>query len=313
MNVQTGKRKKKWVYYGMLGLMVLLWGIDPTVNASFYRYYSASILTAIQTFASALFFWLLFWKKGEKLSWQELKIALPISLLNSVGCLLQRIGLQYTTPSNYAFLEHISCVVVPVAMFLLVRQKPSRWQVLASVLCLTGCFLLSGIDFETNRIAFGIGEILCCSAGLLYGTSLAMTGVYGKQMNLNVYISVHMTVYFLVAVFMAVGLSWFKVNGVPLETPVFSAEPLRLLFLFGFGLLSVGIGWLLRTEAARNLEPTVVAVVSPFSAVIASVVSVCCGMDELTGNLLIGSTLILVAALISGVADTYSENAQEIS
>ena len=303
MKLQAENAKRKWIYYGMLGGMVLLWGIDPTVNAWFYRYYSASILTAIQTLGAAVFFWILFWKKGERLLVADLKIALPISLLNSVGCLLQRIGLQYTTPANYAFLEHISCVVVPIAMFCMVRKMPSVWKVLASVLCLSGCFLLSGMDFETNRITFGIGEFLCSSAGILYGISLSMTGVYGNKMNLNLYISVHMTVYFLVAVAMAAGLSWCKVNGVPLEVPVFSPNPLRILFLFVFGLLTVGIGWLLRTEAARHLEPTVVAVVSPFSAVLASVISVCFGMDRLNGNLVFGSGIILVAALISGISD----------
>ncbi|MBR2353584.1 MAG: DMT family transporter, partial [Clostridia bacterium] len=189
------KRIGASVYYGMLVLVAIIWGIDPIVNSHLYRYYSASALSALSTCFTAILFLILSRKKLRLLNRDYLKISLPISLLNSLACLLQRIGLQYTSPAKYSFLEHLSCIVVPILAVFCLRKKPHPIQWIASVLCLGGCLILTGAG--TEAVTLGVGELLCALAGILFGVCIVTTGAFTKKLNLGMHMTIHMLVYFL--------------------------------------------------------------------------------------------------------------------
>ena len=139
MQRQTNRK-----YYIMLLIVVISWGCDPVINRYLYGYYSAAALSSLCTLVCALTFLFLARKKLHLLRDKKyLRVALPICLFNSMACVLQRIGLQYTSPAHYAFLEHLSCAAVPVILLLCFKKKPSAMQILASALCLGGCLILS--------------------------------------------------------------------------------------------------------------------------------------------------------------------------
>lgn len=250
------------------------------------------------TFFSALFFLIMSRKKLKFLDRRYLKIALPICLLNALANVLQRIGLQYTTPANYAFFEHLSCVVVPVMMFVFVRKKITMLHVVAGICCLTGCFVLCGLDVSSGIFVLGIGDALCIIAGVLIGICVAAIGAFTKDLDTTLFMLLYMACYFLVSLLMAVGLDCVRIDGVPMEQAVFTPHLPLLLLVIVFGLVDIAICWLLRTEAIRNIDPVTVATVSPFSAVITGTVSVLAGIDRFSSNLVVGGALIMVAVLL---------------
>jgi drug/metabolite transporter (DMT)-like permease len=65
----------------------------------------------------------------------------------------------------------------------------------------------------------------------------------------------------------------------------------------------VGVCWLLRTEALRNINPTFVGISSPLSAVITGIVSLIMGLDKLTLSFAIGSVLIVLAMTLSALPE----------
>ena len=160
-----------WIYYAMLLFVVLFWGVSSVLYTYIYNRYSASALGALLALSSFLLFLALAVKKRLRFDRRYARIALPICLLNGLACLLQRIGLQYTTPASYAFLEHLSCVVVPIMMFLFIRKRPTLLQGLAGCVCLVGCFVLSGLSVD--GLSFGMGDALCAAAGILLGVVMA--------------------------------------------------------------------------------------------------------------------------------------------
>ena len=165
---------KNAVYYAMLFAVILTWGIDPVINSLFYKHYSATALVSMATLLSSIMFFLVSLKKLKYLNRRYLAVAVPICGLNSIACVFQRIGLQYTTPASYAFLEQLACVVVPIVLFIFARKKPTITQCAASAICLVGCFVLSGLGSE-GGFALGVGEILCAIAGILLGLCIAAT------------------------------------------------------------------------------------------------------------------------------------------
>lgn len=290
------KERHAWIYYAMLVFVVLFWGVSSVFYTYIYRHYSASALGALLTFFSALVFILLSFKKRLRFDCRYVKIALPICLLNGIACLLQRIGLQYTTPASYAFLEHLSCVVVPIMMFAFLRKKPTFLQALAGILCLVGCFILSGLS--VGGLSFGVGDALCATAGVLLGVVIAAIGAYTKELDITLFMTVHMVTYFFVSFCTALLLHFMTVDGVPMETLRFSFNPLILLPVILFGVVDIALCWMLRTEAIKHVDPTTVAIISPFSAVVTGLVSVLVGTDEPSANLLVGGILILAALLL---------------
>lgn len=292
----TGKRP----FYLALFFVVLVWGLDPIIMSGLYEYYSASVLTAIGTGFSFLLLLALNVKKLRQLTGRYFKIAAPISALSSIACLLQKIGLQYTSPANYAFLEHLSCAVVPVALFILIKKRPAIPQIVATVLCVGGCFILCGVG-TAGSVSLSFGDVLCGSAGLIFGVCVALTGIYAKGLDMSLYMIIHMGVYFLTSLFSAIGLNYLVLNGAVAEPAHFTFDLSILSIAILFGLLSIGLCWLLKNTATVNLDPTVVAIVSPFSAVISAIVSVALGQDALTYNLVLGAILIILAVLFSDI------------
>lgn len=301
-------KRPRWVYYAALIFVVVFWGISSVLYTYFYRYYSAAVLTGIMTFFSAIFFWILAGKRLKQIDKKFLKVVAPICAINAFANVLNRIGLQYTTPANYAFFENVSCIVVPVMMFLFVRKKPKLIQVIAGISCLIGCFIMCGVKLSGDSV-IGIGDGLCLLAGALLGVCVAAIGAYAKDVDAILFMVVYMTAYFLVSVLLAVGLDMAAIESVKIT----GGLPMLLLAAV-FGLVDVALCWLLRTLAIQHIDPVTVATVSPCYAVITGVISVCVGIDKLTPNLVIGGSIIFISAVVPELLDALAaRKKQEVS
>lgn len=298
------KKTKSLLYVCMLLTVVVVWGFDPLVNRYLYKYFSAAALAALSTFVSALMFLFAAGKGLKNLNRRYFKVTVPIALVNSLACVLQRIGLQYTSPARYAFLEHLSCITVPLILFVCFRKRPNAAQALAAVFCLAGCFLLAGTDILKGAI--GIGDLLCAAAGLLLGFGIVATAHFTDGMDIRLFMAVHSATYFFTSLSLMLALNFISVGGAPMERIVFTLSPLPILAGALFGLLTAGICWLLRNEATRHLSPSLVAVIAPFAAVITAVLSILEGFDEPTPTFLSACALILSAAILAGLGELKS-------
>jgi drug/metabolite transporter (DMT)-like permease len=296
------KSKTNRKYYIMLFIVVISWGCDPVINRHLYNYYSAAALSALCTFVCALTFLFLARKKLHLLKDKKYLLrALPICLFNSLACVLQRIGLQYTSPARYAFLEHLSCAAVPLILFFIFKRKPNALQIVASVLCLSGCLVLSGAGVFQSSV--NVGDALCAAAGILLGFGIVFTAMCTHGLDITLFMALHMCTYFLTSISLAVAMNFIRIDGAPMEAFVFTLSPLTLIFAALFGLFTVGICWLLRNEATRHVHPTAVAVIAPFSALITAVISILQGMERATPSFLIACTLILASAVLAGLSE----------
>ena len=284
------------MYYLALAFVIIVWGLDPVVLNKLFDYYSATALNVIFTFGSAVLFLVLSMSKKIKLDKHILKIVIPISIISSVAMMMQRIGLQYTTPSSYAFLEHLSCVATPVAVFMFAKKRPCNSEIVAAIVCLFGCFVFCGTS--TAELGGGIGNVLCAGAGILVGVSTAATAIFASKIDSALFVTIYMWIYFVSSAIGAIVLNELSIDNVPLEAFRFSFEPLPLILAISFGLVSIGLCWLCRTFALKGINPTTVAVVSPVSAILAGAISILMGTDKLTVNFAVGALLISLATII---------------
>ncbi len=286
--------------YVMLFFVIIIWGISPIFTKYMYEYNSASIHTAFGQTIAALSLLLINIKKLKLINKDLLKTAGLTGFILGIANVLQKIGFQYTTPSNYAFLENLSVVVVPILGLILYKKRPNFLTILTCLLCLGGCAVLCNL-FESFSLKGG--DVLCALAGAFYGVNIVVTGANAKKFDSGLYIMIQMIVGALVAFITAVVLNFVVIDGKVLEPIRFTFRWDLILLCIAVVLISNTLCWTLRTNALKVVDATVVAITMPLSAVITSVVSVLSGQENYSTNLLIGAILILLSAIISGLID----------
>ena len=305
MQTETEKKtgaKTQALAYAAIIFVVFVWGASPPINVYLYGGYSAAICSATMALVSAVSLLFICLPHLKKLDKDHFKIAGITGLFNALAAISQKIGLQYTTPTKYAFLENLSCVLVPILLFILIKKKPSFLTVLAALLCLASSFILSG-DMSGS---FGIGEWLCAVSGLLYGVNLAVTGIYAKKLYAPLYVMIQMWISAIVGFSTAIILHVTQIEPIS-----FTWEPQYLLVAVALALVSSTLCWIIRTNVMKYINPSAVAVIMPFSAVVAGVISVAFGIDQPTVHLVVGALVGLVAAILSGVADTLEKKKEK--
>ena len=300
--MKSTTHNKKHVYYIGLFTVILIWGVDPVLMQTLYKHSSPSAITAIGSFLAAIFFTALSAKRLGGFNKTYLKTAIPISIITSSACLLQKIGLKFTTPSTYAFLEYLSCLIVPIALFAFTRKKPKPLQLFSGVLCVVGVFIFCGV--ADGGFTVGIGEIMCGMAGILLGVSIASMGVFTGGLDIRLYMMAHLWVYCLYSVLVAFVLNFVSIGGERIEPFHFDLDPLWILAIAAASFVIIGIGWFLRTEAIVKIDPTVVSVMSPITAIVTTALSVALGLEEITKSLVIGAVIIIAAAIISSLSES---------
>ena len=297
------EKNKKTIAYLLIFFVVIIWGITPLLNVVINKKYSTALRLSVSGFISAIVLTFFCVKKLKNLNKSYFFVAVPTGFFLALASLLQKIGLYYTTPTKYAFLENLSCLTVPIILLIALKKKPKIFSILSCVLCLIGSFILSGMSFSAEGISFGKGELLCALAGVLYGVNIAFTGIHIKKFDTMLYLLVQLYSTAIFGLIFAIATSFIKINGVPIEVIRFSWDFSGLALLLCVAVISNLLCWYLRTYATRFVGPIAVSVIMPFSAVVTGIASVLSGLDVINGELIFGGLITLFAILLSSIAD----------
>ena len=300
-----GLSKKTVSYMGLL-FVVLVWGTAPLVTLYFYKYYSPSIRLFFSEVILFVAYLIMSIKHLDKFNMQYIKAGVPTGLFLALANVTQKIGLMYTTPARYAFLENLSCITVPIVMYFLIKKKPNFTTILACILCLTGVGVLNGVSFSNG--SWGIGEILCAFAGLLYGFNIAGTGVFAKKLYAPLYLAVQAAVGMLISLAFSLALNFIRFPSasgtlVPIEKIYFSFDYRHIIFTIIYVVIVNALCWVIRTNSMKHIEASTVSIIMPFSAVVTATLSVVAGNDVFNFNLLVGGVIVIASIIISSFGD----------
>lgn len=105
------------------------------------------------------------WKNADK---SYLWTGAILGVLQFAAYSVQNYGLLDTTPGKNAFLTAIYCIIVPFLYWAIDRRRPTRFNVLAAVLC------ISGIGFVSWDGGFYLtmGDIMTLASGFLYAAHI---------------------------------------------------------------------------------------------------------------------------------------------
>ena len=298
----TKKSAVALAYAGILSV-VFVWAIIPIFKKILIGgHFSASVYSAVTGFCSAFVLLLLNRKQLKNLNAGYFKVAVPTGLCLGGAALLQALAYNFgASPTNQAFLENLSCVAVPVILFIAIRKKPSALTVFAAIVCLVSSMVLSGMFSQS--VSFAAADVLNALAGILYGVNIAFTGIYAKKYTASLYVMLQLFVQAFLSLIMAAAFHFLTIGGTPIDPFVFTFDLWSVLALIGIGIISNAVCWTVRTSAMRYVSANVVAVIMPFSAVITGVIAVIGGQDAPSWSLLIGAVLGIAASLLSAYGD----------
>lgn len=295
--------KKK--LFSLLGLVVvvILWGVAPVTSKFLFdeKAYSPALLVAVRGLLScAAMFLIIIFSGGFKHVTKKYWICIPAGLILGCAYLFQFIGLDSTTPAKNTFLESMSCIAVPITMFILVREKPTVPSILAALACLAGSFILcgNGWDFTAMFKTPTIGDLLSCIGGIFFGIDIAFTKVFAKGKDSMVY------VFFQLLILTAMSFAY----AIPFEKGLaFSWQFTDLIQVVFLGVICTALCWVLRTSCIKNVSAVTCAVLMPMSAVVATLTSIVCHMESFSWNVVVGGLIITLAIIISGLFDAKQE------
>ena len=298
---------RKFLSYIGLFFVVFIWGTVPIVTLKLYDYYSPTVKLFFSQIILLISYLILSHKQLHNFNMNYIKSGIITGIFLAFANVTQKIGLMYTTPAKYAFLENLSCITVPITMYILVKKKANIITVISSITCLMSAFLLSGMTSD-KMSGVGIGEILCAIAGLLYGFNIAGTSVYAKNLYAPLYLAVQAfvgtIVSFVFTLFLNTPLT-IGGNSVVIEKIVFSFKPVHILAAIIVTLISSAMCWIIRTNASKHIDASIISVIMPFSSVLTGIFSVLTGHDTLSINLISGGLLSLLAILMSCFNDIF--------
>ena len=99
--------------------VVTLWGVAPVVSKTAFDSYSPGMLIALRGVLAIITMAIIINKNFKKIDKSYL-ICIPAGLFLAAAYIFQFVGLKYTVPSKNTFLENISCITIPLFMFIFV-------------------------------------------------------------------------------------------------------------------------------------------------------------------------------------------------
>ncbi len=144
-----------------LVLVTVIWGLTFPLIRNAVAHIDPLTFVSVRFFIAALALVPLVWRSLNKTTGKLLFYCLILGLLNSGSYISQTIGLQTISSARAAFITGVSVIFVPFLMPLFRLGKPTRIEIICSVICLFGLYILTGANIA--HITTGDKWVLLCA------------------------------------------------------------------------------------------------------------------------------------------------------
>lgn len=203
---------------------------------------------------------------------------------------LQQMGIEETGSAGIAgFITGLYTVLIPIACYLLFRQKTGINVLLGAVCAIVGLSLLCWHPEEGLR--FGYGELLLLIGSLFWTAHVIIIDKLGKNIR-----SLHFS-WGQFAVCALLGIVFMFIFEEPSMTAILDAK-WSILYC---GVLSSGVAYTLQVVAQKNSDPTIAAIVLSTESVFSAIGGVIFGIDHISVLGYVGCALMFVGIVLSQI------------
>lgn len=284
------KNKSEGFFTVMLLLASAMWGFGYIAVQSAIDSGYSSLFTMFTRFGiSVVLLAIIFNKQLKGFTRNEVVGGIITGTLMQLAFLFQTYGLEYTTPSNNAFITVIFVVLVPIFSWMIYKVKPSNLVFLSAILCVVGVLFLT-VDLSVGMSRFGFGDFLTLLCAVFFAFEMIAIGHYAQISNI-------IRLNFLVMVVCAVisGVMFFIFDGDMTQFKP-STDLWSIMYLAFF---STTACYLLQTWAQKYVGTNKTVIVLSTESLFASLFSVMVGYEKFSFTMVIGGLFIFVAILIA--------------
>ena len=282
---------KQYIGDGMLLITAIVWGSGFVVTAIALEYLTAYQVMAGRFILAAMILSLLFRKKFKTFSRSVVWKGAILGTILFIGFALQTVGLEYTTPSKNAFLTAVNVVIVPLIAYLVYKRKVDRYETIGSIITLIGIGFLS----LQGSMTISIGDALSLACAVAFAFDIFYTNHFVKKedaLSLTI-------VQFITASFIAV-IAVLIQGDIP---TTFEKEALySIIYLAVF---STTIAYVCQNIAFQYTTATKGAIILSLESFFGMLLSVLFLHEVLTGRMIIGAALIMIAILITELKPSF--------
>ena len=294
------KKEIRIISFLVLVAVVALWGVAPVLSKTAFDSFSPGMLIALRGALAIVTMAIIINKNFKKINKSYL-ICIPAGIFLALAYIFQFVGLKYTVPSKNTFLENISCITIPLFMFIFVREKPTWYSIVSALICVVGSLVLVGNGFNFASFFNSgslLGDGLSAIGGLFFGLDIAFTKVFCKDKDPLIYVFLQICVMTVISFIYA-----FVFEGQVFRVLQYDFNIRSVLMVVFLGVICTAVCWVSRAWAMRYVDAMTVSLLVPLSAVVASILSIAYMIEEFTLNLLVGGLIILISIAISAIFD----------
>ena len=208
-----------------------------------------------------------------------------------MGSHLQTVGLEYTTPSKNAFLTAVNVVIVPLIAYMVYKRKVDCYETIGSIIAIIGIGFIS----LQGSMTISIGDALSLACAVAFAFDIFYTNHFVKKED-----AISLTiVQFITAAFIAV-IAVLIQGDIP---TTFEKEAMySIIYLAVF---STTIAYVCQNVAFKYTTATKGAIILSLESFFGMLLSVLFLHEVLTGRMIIGAALIMVAILITELKPSF--------
>ena len=277
----------------LLFLTAMIWGFAFVAQVEGVEHIGPFTLNGVRFFIGVLSLLpvVLIFERGRS-SKEERKKTFLSSLLAGAALFcastLQQFGIYITGSAGVAgFITGLYTVFIPIACFVIFKEKTGINVVIGAVCAVVGIFLLCYQPGE--GFSFGLGELLLFIGSFFWTAHVIIVDRIGKNLR-----SLHFAwgQFVVCAVLGLIGMFIF-------EEPTMSSILDAKWSILYCGVLSVGVAYTLQVIAQKRANPTFAAIVFSTEAVFSAVGGALFGIDSISVLGYIGCATIFVGIVLS--------------
>lgn len=227
-----------------------------------------------------------FWRRWKDMDRAYVWQGAVLGLLMGAAYILQIFGLMGTTPGKNAFFTAVYCVIVPFLYWAVDRKRPSRWNVLAALLSVTGIGLVSW----DGGLSLALGDVLTLAAGFFLACHIIAVAKFSEGRDIFLLTTLQFA---MIALMCWAGTA--VTRGVPVDGLPGSAWGVMLYLAIG----STAVALLFQNVGQKYTDPASAALLLSLEAPFGVLFSVLFGAERPTPLIYLGFCVIFLAMVCS--------------
>ncbi|TQR28505.1 DMT family transporter [Lysinibacillus sphaericus] len=278
---------KQYIADGMLLVTAIVWGSGFVITAIALEYLTAYQVMAGRFLLASIILIVLFGYKLKKVSKSVIWKGILLGTILYIAFALQTVGLQYTTPSKNAFLTAVNVIIVPLIAFAVYKRRIDGYEMIGSIIAIVGIGFLS----LQGSLTMNIGDALSLACAVAFAFDIFCTNLFVQKED-----AIALTIIqFITASFLGV-LVVVSQGDIPT-----TLEKEAIYSIVYLAIFSTTLAYLFQNIANQYTSATKAAIILSTESFFGMVLSVIFLHEVLTGQMVVGAVLILLAILIAEV------------